>query len=592
MEPLTIKGLHDPWMTCFKPCFKEPALQIPTETSHQTHPVLISSGVGNLSLSRKRGQDFDDSDDYQKHSRRRLSYDDTVNTVSSFRFSVMSPSVSTSVTQVIPESLSTSSKKSTLPASTVLPKPKIIHLPSFLDALRARASASTSIDHVQRLSAQQTPAVPITSSPVNTMGSSTPSLSSLQLPAVLIDLTESSPPTEEVFPLSSNTDLILPSNDCVIESLSFCEEVMPNEPELGHSSDVMPVAKTSTPSQLEDLSTEEQAKVKPSSYSLHSSLPELPNQQVSISDKSVVANDGVCILDLHPSSAFGDNTTENEIIATEVNSQISLPVSCPIVLPPSNESHSSISSIPVSSSGINSSLLSNLPMEIHNDSPNSSDQDLICIDNLAPITEDFLHCEYDDPILSGPEVTVPLHPEPKLTLHSYPQPNPKLTKDKPKTRNVSTNTPPDIIGSLMNSQKQSEERVKISRRKGPQIHYMRLPVARKKKVTKRQLSIIAKKYLNVIRSSTSDVTGILAEMIKQSGLMAEILAQCKVLQQTMIDPLLLRKACNLSNNTLKILIQELKKAGVMVHSFYWVETQFKRIEEDLGSYEAVYWFFS
>ena len=144
----------------------------------------------------------------------------------------------------------------------------------------------------------------------------------------------------------------------------------------------------------------------------------------------------------------------------------------------------------------------------------------------------------------------------------------------------------------MNSQKQSEERVKISRRKGPQIHYMRLPVARKKKVTKRQLSIIAKKYLNVIRSSTSDVTGILAEMIKQSGLMAEILAQCKVLQQTMIDPLLLRKACNLSNNTLKILIQELKKAGVMVHSFYWVETQFKRIEEDLGSYEAVYWFFS
>ena len=168
----------------------------PTPTVKSTpehHPMPTHSEVGAV-LSRKRGHDLDDSENRQQHPRRCLSHVGTENQISSLSVKAVSPSIATvSTVKVSPassESITKSQNVSTS-SSLTLPKQKSIHLASFLDALRARAAESTSIDQDKVFSAQ--PDLESLSDHTKHMGSSLVSPITSEPPVELIDLTDSPP---------------------------------------------------------------------------------------------------------------------------------------------------------------------------------------------------------------------------------------------------------------------------------------------------------------------------------------------------------------------------------------------------------------
>ena len=147
----------------------------------------------------------------------------------------------------------------------------------------------------------------------------------------------------------------------------------------------------------------------------------------------------------------------------------------------------------------------------------------------------------------------------------------------------------DLIWPLLKAHAVNDgSEFRIPQFKGPKVHLAKIPIARKKKVSSRQLQYLTKKFLSLAKIATSDLVGLLSGMLKQSGVMQEVLERCKIQQAIPVDPLKLRKLINLSNTSVQILIRELKLCRVKVLSNYWIEQQYKKIEKDCGSYEPVY----
>ena len=115
----------------------------------------------------------------------------------------------------------------------------------------------------------------------------------------------------------------------------------------------------------------------------------------------------------------------------------------------------------------------------------------------------------------------------------------------------------ELIWPLINSHQlaDSPDHLEVSQYRGPKIHLVKLPIARKEEVKKRQISVIANKFLDMMKVSTNNISSLLAEILKQSGEMDKVLEKCNILQQEVIDPLKLRKDCNMSDNVLKTLIR-------------------------------------
>ena len=164
----------------------------------------------------------------------------------------------------------------------------------------------------------------------------------------------------------------------------------------------------------------------------------------------------------------------------------------------------------------------------------------------------------------------------------------KIQESSIDLKDKSTNTSSDLLWPLIRSHQTKSNHVKVSQRRGPKVHLVRLPIARKKVTCKRQVQDLTKRFLDMAKLATNDLVGLLAEMLKKSGVIDEVLIACKIKQMSPLDPLHLRKALNLSNTMTRVLIRELKSAGVNVKSYYWIENQFKTIQDDFGNYHSEY----